>query len=275
MANSATVSSSQPDPKTSNNSVTFDTVQVFAAPTAAPVTPRYLYWGDGDTLYRIRVDVAGSKETVVGYPWAIPGQLIKGVVVDPVNNRVYWTSQPSSSSSSTGYIRRANLDGSGLTTIYTDTAAPWPTYLAINPATSQLFFTHGGDSNGDAIKRVNLNGGGEATVVSGIPTPKGLAVNALRGELYWSDANARLLRAALDGSGQQPIASDLYAYDLAVDPYADRIYFRSPNDRSIYRIQRNGDGLNTVILGTGARGPALDVAYNKLYWVDFATVRWV
>jgi uncharacterized repeat protein (TIGR01451 family) len=274
LTHNLTVSSNQPDPKPANNSLSFAQTLVAPPPTPAPASARYLYWGYEGTLNRTPTNGGGS-ELVVGYP-TLANEIVQGVVVDGVNGHVYFATRPNAVTG-TGYIRRINLDGTGLTTIYTDASAPWPTTLALDAASSRLYFTHGGVFNGNAIKRINLNGSGETVVVSNLVGPTGLAINPLRGELYWSDGAGKLMRAGLDGSNPQVIAADVYAFDLTVDPYTDLIYYRTRGPLAIYRILRSGGEPELVVKdGTGAHGPALDVSINKLYWIDgavFANVR--
>lgn len=274
LTHNLTVSSNQPDPKPANNNLSFAQTLVAPPPPPPPATARYLYWGYEGTLNRTSTNGSGS-ELVVGYP-TLANEIVQGVVVDGANGHVYFATRPNALTGN-GYIRRINLDGTGLTTIYTDASSPWPTTLALDAANNRLYFTHGGAFNGDAIKRINLNGSGETVVVSNLVGPTGLAINPLRGELYWSDGSGRLRRAGLDGSNPQVIAEEIYAYDITVDPYADLIYYRTRTPLAIYRILRSGGEPVLVVQdGTGAHGPALDVSINKLYWIDgavFANLR--
>ncbi len=259
---SATATSNREERLPANNSVTFDDVRVFVGPTPAPATARYLYWGVDNQLFRINADGSSQYGERVLSHLALPNTKIFGIVADSVNGNLYFSTQPNGLSG-VGSIHRMGLNSTNLTTIYSDNAAPWPFALALNLPGNHLYF-----AAGDAIKRINLDGSGEATIIGGLPGVSGLAINPLRNELYWSDGAARLMRADLNGGNQQLIKTDVYASDLVVDPYTDAIYYRTRSPMVIYRIQRNGDGLTYLINGTANTGPALDIATSKLFWID-------
>jgi uncharacterized repeat protein (TIGR01451 family) len=259
---SATASSNRDELKPENNSVTFDDVRVVVGPTPTPPTTRYLYWGLDNRLFRIKADGTSPRWEQVISHLEFPNETIYGVAADSINGHVYFSTQPNALTG-TGSIRRIGLDSTGLTTIYTDNSRPWPFALALDVENNHLYF-----AAGDSIKRINLDGSGETTILNNLPGVSGVAINPLRGELYWSDGSARLLRANLDGTNQATILDGVYAFDLSVDPYADAIYYRTDSQQVIYRIGRNGDGETILINGTGRTGPVLDIAEGKFYWID-------
>src|SRR5947209_6377806 len=57
--------------------------------------------------------------------------------------------------------------------------------------------------NGGDIRRANLDGSGQTTLVSGLSGPLGPALDIAGGQMYWSDNySGDIRRANLDGSGQ-------------------------------------------------------------------------
>src|SRR5438105_1552401 len=68
------------------------------------------------------------------------------------------------------------------------------------------------DSNGFGpggdIRRAELDGTGQRTLVSGLGGPGGLAVDLAAGKMYWTDGDSDdIRRAGLDGAGQQVLVS--------------------------------------------------------------------
>ncbi|MCE7988086.1 MAG: DUF11 domain-containing protein [Caldilinea sp. CFX5] len=232
----------------------------------APAVSRYLYWGVNNSLRRIRANGGGTAETVVTAPTISADEVIEGVAVDSAGGKVYVATRPTGAATA-GYIRQLNLNGSGAKTIYTDTVAPYPTYLAFNAASGQLYFTHGGASNGNAIKRINSDGSGETTLIGNLVGVTGLAVNATSNELYWADGSGQLRRATLAGGNPQTIRNQVYAFEINLD-VANRLYYRTRNNSSIFAIQPNGSGLATVQSGNAGGGPVVDVGSDALYWID-------
>ena len=232
----------------------------------APAVSRYLYWGVNNSLRRIRANGGGVAETLLTAPTISTDEVIEGVAVDSAGGKVYLATRPIGAATA-GYIRQVNLNGSGARTIYTDTVAPYPTYLAFNAASGQLYFTHGGASTGNAIKRINSDGSGEIMLIGNLVGVTGLAVNAPSNELYWADGSGQLRRATLAGSNPQTIRSAVYAFEINLD-VANRLYYRTRNNSSIFAIQPNGSGQATVQSGNAGGGPVVDVESKALYWVD-------
>ena len=104
----------------------------------------------------------------------------------------------------------------------------------------------------------------------------GIALDAGRGKIYWTDAGSnKIQRANLDGSQIENLVSiGLHSPEgLALDAAAGKIYW---SDFGIDKIQRaNLDGSNVEdIVATGLSSPgglALDAAAGKIYWSDFGT----
>ena len=258
----ASVSSNRSELKPANNSVTFDEVLVFAPATPAPNAARYLYWGYDNQLYRIKADGSATRwERVVSH-LAFPDTRIVGVVADSLNGYVYFSTLPVGQNG-VGAIHRIGLDSTGLTTIYTDNTSPWPTKLTLDVENNHLYF-----GAGDAIKRINLDGNGETTIVNNLPGVSAVAVNTLRDEIYWGDGAGRLMRASLTGANPTQILGDVQVDELAVDPHTDTIYYRIERPLVIYSIGRNGDGQTILVNGTGYTGPALDIGADSFYWID-------
>jgi len=155
----------------------------------------FLYWDTDVTESAgriIRSNLDGTNQTTlitgVGKPAA--------VALDAAGGKLYWTDYV------TNTVRRANFDGSGLQTLYTDFAAQHPRGIALDLAAGKLYW--GQDIDGEpttgAIIRTNLDGTGfeyfqtglrlvnDMVLVNGAPPPPPCYANC-------------------DGSTQPPVAN--------------------------------------------------------------------
>lgn len=254
LSNSATVSHAADDPNAANDTVTFDDAAVIPAPTAVPATGRHIYWFYKNQLLRHTIGTPDSLERLLGRPEN--GQAAEHLVVDAINNRVYF--------SVFGSIRRADLAGTNVATIFNSDV----NQLAIDAVNGHLYFTTGNPLDPTtAIQRINLDGSGATTIIASTAQLdiQALAVNTLRGQLVWADIAGNLNRANLDGSNQQVIASGLLvARQIALDEGGDFVYFLS--DQGIELVRMNGGG-RELLLTDVLTGIAIDPDAGKLYFV--------
>lgn len=125
------------------------------------------------------------------------------------------------------------------------------------------------------IGRANLDGTNMETILTaadGISEPRGIAVDDLRGLIYWADGGGQIKRARLDGSNVETVRSSGLSsnWGLDVDVKWGMIYF-SDSSYSADRIGHfDSNGENFEILWTGQRNPVgidLDVVGGMAYWV--------
>jgi len=130
------------------------------------------------------------------------------------------------------------------------------------------------DASGGAIVRANVDGSAQQVIVSGLNTPRGIAVDATRGFVYWTDQQARTLqRARLDGSELTTLKSALsLPTGLELDSIAGKLYFADDGSAGSEHIERiDIDGANHVNLFAFAgtpRGVALDPVAGHVYAVE-------
>ena len=164
-------------------------------------------------------------------------------------------------------------------------AADWLTVgLALDEGAGKIYWNHG--STPGRIRRANLDGSGQELLVSGLRNSRGLAVDTVRGKMYWAasppsgSAGGLIQRANLDGSGLETVYLDP-DYDPVsskigrprVDAINGWVYFAS-NDR-ILRSNLDGPPFVTFQVVTGvstARAVALDVAQERIYWIGADTI---
>jgi hypothetical protein len=143
------------------------------------------------------------------------------VAVDPQARKLYW-----SDTQFAPQIQRANVDGSMIEPVYTKPASPdggGVDVLQVDLVGHKLYWLeHALSINGVAsIQRSNLDGSSVERIVFPLGGaqdvyPRGLAVDAASGKLYWTESNfcgaatsGRIRRANLDGSGVETVISGL------------------------------------------------------------------
>ena len=128
------------------------------APLRLGVSGSRVYWTDGSG--RVRSAPLQGTKTIQNI---VTGSgTLGGIVVDA--SKVYWTEQTGPRS---GRVRSANLEGTGISDVYTVTATVHG--LAIDPTNNQLYWTNGwGKVQRGAPRR--------GDVVTGLMTPTALAI---------------------------------------------------------------------------------------------------
>ena len=117
----------------------------------------------------------------------------RAIALDEAGGTMYW--------SETGAVRRANLDGSGVTTVVSTSFGQG---IALDVAAGRLYWADGG-----AIRRANLDGSGVETIVTNLNTI-GIAVDPDEGKLYWTETESgKIQRANLDGSSVEDLVGGL------------------------------------------------------------------
>ncbi|KAA3605228.1 MAG: DUF5050 domain-containing protein [Calditrichaeota bacterium] len=128
-----------------------------------------IYWQEDGSANRIRrADLDGSniENLVTGLDSP------DGIAVDVTNSKIYW----SEGSGGSATIKKANLDGSSITTLITNGANGLnrPRGIDIDETNSKMYFA---DRNGNKIQRSDLDGSNvEDLVTSGISSPFGVSL---------------------------------------------------------------------------------------------------
>ncbi|MEZ4834199.1 MAG: hypothetical protein R2873_19815 [Caldilineaceae bacterium] len=190
-----------------------------------------------------------------GYVEVVPAPNPDGVAVPPIaiavdelTGRIYWV-QPQGAVASTGStIRSAAADGTDSQQIIG--AGNNRSSLAVDSIRGHLYWTEG-----DAIRRSNLDGTGIVTVRAAVggQTVRDLAVNAYAGTLYWIDpSRTSLLRANTDGSGETAIVTGLAAdaRGVALQPHQGALYYSSGT--TLYQSLLDGSNAAPIAELSGA-----------------------
>jgi low density lipoprotein receptor-related protein 5/6 len=132
------------------------------------------------------------------------------------------------------------------------------------------------------IRRANLDGSGQQTVLGNLREPHYIALDISGGSIYWTDAgNAHIGRANLDGSGGQILVRASQTSSLqgiALDVGGGKMYWTdvgpgggTSSHGNILRANFDGSGEQTLLGPTQVghpRGIALDLTAGKMYWTE-------
>ena len=205
-----------------------------------------LYWSDSAAGKIQRADLDGNnvEDILTGLPG--PGDL----AIDSNAGKMYWVSPLG--------IRRANLDGTGLE----DAVTGVPAFrIALDPIRSKVYWTE----LGERIRRANYDGTDVEDLVTtdfDFAGPFGIAVDAPKGILYWSDTVV-IKQANLDGTGAALARNTGFVGSIALSGqalvWADH-----------FPIQTVGcDSATIEPVGASANAPQGMVAGpDGIYWAD-------
>jgi DNA-binding beta-propeller fold protein YncE len=142
---------------------------------------------------------------------------------------------------------------------------------------TQVFWT---DSNASTIWQSNEDGSGSSVIVP-LTTgaePRGIALDASRGFVYWAENGTnRIRRAGLDGSAPQDVITSGLGFpaDIEIDEGGEKLYWADRDLDIIRRANLDGSGVETIVNvpAPGNNGAPyfleIDPSGNKLYWSDF------
>ena len=165
-----------------------------------------------------------------------------------------------------GDIQRANLDGTGLTTIKSD--LPPALSLELDAGNGHLYWAARTDGK---IQRMNLDGTGLTDLVTGLsPFTAAVSLDLVNGHMYFDDNQILVKRANLDGSNIIDIITTPIPQprDFQVDNQNGHLYILT--SISVMRSNLDGSGL-TTLLTTGSNNLQeirLDIPNNLLYFSD-------
>ncbi len=137
-----------------------------------------------------------------------------------------------------------------------------------------------------SIARMNLDGSELETVISGLVSPQGIAVDHVRGRVYWADQlflSQGLINSALyDGSEREKNVTEVEApRGVAFDPFSNQLYW---TDNATGKIQTQTPFLPVVDLVTDRPAPlaigllfrsGLEGDYNDDGLVDLSDLNFV
>ena len=142
-----------------------------------------------------------------------------------------------------------------------------------DPIFSHIYWT---DWFTGTISRANLDGTAVETLVTGLDTPRGIALDVAGGKMYWTDYelfgddSGKIQRANLDGSNIETLVSGSDGlFGIALDVASSKMYWTSYD--GIHRADLDGSNAAILIARSDSGRPngiALDVAGGKMYWAS-------
>lgn len=179
-------------------------------------------------------------------------------------------------------IARVGLDGRGRVTVV-PTVNPnslwrFTESLAVDELSGRIYWT---EATFGVVQRILSANGDGSDIQEIIPTvvyDHGIAVDPVAGHLYWVDEDTYwqrevVRRSNLDGTGVTTIyevSADRDIRDLAVDPYARKLYWRDPTQNRLFWLDADG-GVEPQVLASlvyGGRGIVVRPLENELYYSD-------
>jgi sugar lactone lactonase YvrE len=267
LTNSASITAREADFAPANNTITVaHTLAVAPATATPPASARYAYVGVWASIARVRLDQPGGSEIIIPYDQISTNIYfpIEGVGVDNLNGKLYWPHPHQSK------IQRANLDGSGVEDFLT--GVNWPTQISLDAPAGKIYWL---SDYGNTLERANLDGSGRETLLTDAVI-RTLALDPVRGKLYWVAATGTIHRSDLDGQNVETLVEDVFdALEIVVDPYGSKLYWVEVEPFAIRRANPDGTQIETVLESFAAKpvGLLLDAAAGKLYWFESDTLR--
>ena len=224
-----------------------------AGPTGGPIYS--LYWTDlnADAVRRSDLEGLSPVQTLVLDTSLFNSPM--GLALDPPSS-MYWLANNTSQTPNQQAIFRASLSGDQPEVIVNGLGGT-PIGIAIDRIENRLFLTNQGDLGGTdgSLWRVDLNDMSIApVVVTGITLrdPRGIAVDAEGGRIYWVDtlAAAGVYSANTDGTDAGLICADAGTLNgVALDLSVRRIYWTNQFDETIKVGNMDGPCNASVVIG--------------------------
>ena len=253
------------------------------APQTAP-DQQYVYYSNGllGQLFRVALSPDHTTEPL----FLAPAQNTSGptLAADAVRSLLY-SYDPVIGGD--GVIVRSNtlpFDGGGFATVVPapnpDGVANPPVAIAVDEQSGRIYWVQpqgGSASLGSTIRSANGDGTDNVQVVGSGIARTSLVVDSVRGLLYWTEDGA-IKRSQLDGAdvteiratvgGQTPI-------DLALDPFAQRLYWLDTGRSAIVRANADASGETLVVTGLAgdARGVAVLPLQDALFYSSGGVMR--
>lgn len=182
-----------------------------AGPVGMFIYQDKLYWAQEGGIYRCNLDGSSSEEWILTPTSGAP-EMPLDMVFDPENEQIYFTNDKYEFS---GGVYRVNLDGSGMIELVSGTDGGG---LAIDFVNGKMYYA-------DYLKGIcmaDLDGNNEVIIAGDMISnfAWGMEVDVENGKVYWGDrANDRLVRANLDGSGQEDFITGVDPDAMILDKY--------------------------------------------------------
>ncbi|MFM7073461.1 MAG: SdrD B-like domain-containing protein, partial [Planctomycetota bacterium] len=200
IASGTTIGKYTPD----GNLLSSFTAQGAVTGLAMDPTAGYIYWSEASAIRRANLDGTGSTAI---YSSGLTN--LQGLTIDTESHQLFWVR----SNGNNVLIQRGSASGGSTTTLLNDVLGANgnsnPLDIEFDHTSNTLYFSN--DSTGsldDYIGAVGIDGANPRRVVSGIVSPRGLAVSPADNLLVWGDSTG-IKKATLDGGGVTTVLPNL------------------------------------------------------------------
>ena len=148
-----------------------------------------IYWvsfGDG-IIHQANLDGSGAVDLITGRD--VPAD----IKVDLVNNHIYWGEVGSTNS-----IFRANLDGTGITTVLGAVDVLTPNFLSLDTTNDKIYWSTAG---ANSIRRADLAGTNVETVTTITGQTEGVSIHVATQTVYFGDSSNGIIHQVAAGGG--------------------------------------------------------------------------
>lgn len=195
----------------------------------------FMFWTGLNYIRRSKLD--GSEVTIITQDYGP----ISGLAVDPSTELIYFADRSDN-------IYRCDYDASNVELLI-ETGTPEA--IALDLFNEKIYWTSWTTDVG-GIYRANLDGTNIDTLITeGLGRPWSITLDVENQKFYWSDQLIdKIARADLDGQNQEDILTDIEdAYEVVIDPSAQKLYWINTESFTSYLQQANvdGTGLDTLI----------------------------
>ncbi len=236
-----------------------------------------LYWdvnGFIKSVYSANAD--GTSQRVVFSGGGVNGNATY-VAIHQATGKLYIYGFENNVNVGPGFVKRSNLDGSGLETVIRGNLPTLQYGFDIDQSNNRLYL---GSSYG--WKRFNLDDSSLAI----LPNPTGISythdieVDEVNSKVYFTRDQVGLYRMDLDGNGLEALATPPHAFGLALDMPNHSFYYSALDDGfstgtngSILRYDLTTGSSTLVKSGIGALDLELDSATRTLYAITNADIQ--
>ncbi|XP_076854879.1 uncharacterized protein lrp13 [Brachyhypopomus gauderio] len=213
-----------------------------------------VYWAavGGDAVEWVTLD---SKRAGT----LLRGVRVESVAVDWVGRSLYWTD---------GEARQINavaLEGPGVDpVVIVDEDVEQPCALALMPETGLMFWSETGTEA--LLQRAGMDGSARRVVLRGpLRWPAGLAVDAARGRLYWSDAGLACIGSAtLDGDDVEILQLTESPSPFSVAVFDGALYWSDARRGTIQMAKKSSGKQRQVLLKQPGQALGVKVVHASL-----------
>ena len=227
-----------------------DGVSGWNAIAVDPVNSK-LYFFDATALQILRTNLDGTGKSAI----ITSASPVNGLAVDGTGGKIYYTTGAPEYA-----VKRANLDGSGVTTILPDDGVSSWQDITVDSLSAKLYFY---DGTAKQILRTNLDGTAKTAIFTSAAPINDFAVDGLGGKIYYTTGAPEyaLKRANLDGSGITTLLPDDGVSgwgEIVVDTINAKLYFYDGTAKQILRTNLDGTAKTAIITSAS---PVLGLAF--------------